>query len=186
MSIRFCEFCSAVHTDEMTHCPVCGALLIQSVEEDYFNDSGNPWPFLPVNEFCLRIQGQPRKILFSGTHSVYHLWTALHNAYEQMHLCWRVKADEVELVAYPPELRPKDFQVLDPGMLLNCRYRLFTFETYEEVDPAIASEPGQMQLSFQGNIDIEDCPPKQWGNVLGWLVATAPRPAARKNWTYDI
>ena len=186
MSIRFCEFCSSVHHADTEKCPHCGARLIQSVAEVAFNDSNNPWPFLPVNEFRLRIQGQPRKIIFSGTHSVYHLWTALHNAYRRMELCWRVKQGELELVAYPPAHRPKDFTLLDPGTLLNCQYRQFTFHTYEPVDPAIAAEPGQMQLSFQGNFDIEDCPPSQWGIVLGWLVATAPRPAAAHNWTYDI
>ena len=81
MSIRFCEFCSTVHHAETTCCPHCGARLIQSAPEDYFNDPANAWPFMPVNEFCLRIQGQPRKIIFNGTHSVYHLWTALHDAY---------------------------------------------------------------------------------------------------------
>ena len=186
MSVRFCEFCSSVHPKDATHCPLCGSPLLQSAPADDFNDGSNPWPFMPVSEFCLRIQGQPRKIIFNGTHSVYHLWTALHDAFQRRELCWQVKHGEMELVAYPTGLRPGDFHPVDPGMLLNCGYRQFTFHTYEEVDPAIATEPGQRALSFQGNFDIEDCPPSQWGNVLGWLVGTAPRPAADQHWTYDI
>lgn len=186
MSIRFCEFCSTVHSDDTTHCPDCGTRLIQSATEEYFNDSDNPWPFQPVSQFCLRIQGQPRTILFSGTHSVFHLWTALHSAYEQMCLCYRAKQGELELMSFPPERRPAEFRILDPAMLLNCKYHRFSLHTYGDIAPEMTEEPGENTMIYQGTFEIENCPPKAWGNVLGWLVATAPRPAPDTNWTYDI
>lgn len=183
MSIRFCEFCSTVHSDDTIYCPDCGTRLIQSATEKYFNDSDNPWPFQPVNRFCLRIQGQPRNICFSGTHSVFHLWSALYSAYEQMRLYYRVKQDELELVGFPPERDLAELKRLDPAMLLNCKYRRFSFHTYGQLAPEMADEPAMI---YQGSFEIEDCPPKAWGNVLGWLVATAPRPEPDNNWTYDI
>lgn len=186
MNVRFCEFCSTVHPDEATHCPECGTRLIQSATEEYFNDPANPWPFVPVDRFCLRIQGQPRTIRFSGTHSVYHLWSTLHTAFDRMRLCCRFRQDEMELVDFEPEQRPADFRVLEPGLLLNCRHRRFSVYTYGEADPEMAEVPGEMEMIYQGSFEIEDCPPGAWGNVLGWLVGTAPRPETDTNWTYDI
>ncbi|MBQ7229990.1 MAG: hypothetical protein IJX04_03740 [Oscillospiraceae bacterium] len=186
MSIRFCEFCSTVHPEELTHCPDCGARLIQEVEEAQFNDPANPWPFVPVDTLCLRIQGRPRTIRFSGTHSVYHLWSRLHSEYEAMRLCWRARKDEMELVGFPAGDCPEGHTLMDPGMLLGCKFRKFSFHTYEEADPEVAEEPGGMTMSYQGSFEIEDCPRKEWGNVLGWLMATAPRPAPDDQWTYDI
>lgn len=186
MNIRFCEFCSNVLRDESTHCPVCGARLTQEVTEEQFNDPANPWPFMPVSELCLRIQGLPRIIRFSGTHSVYHLWSLLHQEYDAMHLCCRVRKEEMELTGFHDDRCPEGFRVLEPGMLINCKHRKFSFSTYQAVDPELALEPGEMELEYQGSFEIEDCPPKLWGNVLGWLVATAPRPVPENSWTYDI
>lgn len=186
MNIRFCEFCSNVLRDEPTHCDLCGARLIQEVSEEQFNDPGNPWPFVPVSALCLRIQGQPRTIRFSGTHSVYHLWTALHECYENMTLCYRFRKDELELASFPAGSQDPDFKPLDPGALLNCKYRKFSFYTYQEADPEVDEIPGEMEMTYHGSFEIEDCPPKSWGNVLGWLVATTPRPEPDNHWTYDI
>ena len=100
MSIRFCEFCSTVHPEVTTHCPDCGALLVQTVSEEAFNDPNTPWPFTPIDGLCLEIQGKPRYVSFSGTHSIFHLWTELHNAYEEGCLYCRTKRDdEMELAS---------------------------------------------------------------------------------------
>lgn len=186
MSIRFCAFCSTVHPDESTHCPDCGTRLIQEVAEEQFNDPGNPWPFVPVSQLCLRIMGQPYTIDFSGTHSVFHLWSLLHREYEQGRLYCRPRKEELELVSFPPDQCPDDFKILDPGRLLNCKHRKFSFSAYQEEDPEVALEPGEMDMLYHGNFEINDCPPKYWGNVLGWLAATEPYPEAENNWTYDI
>lgn len=185
MNIRFCEFCSTVLRDEPSHCTVCGARLVQEVSEEQFNDPGNPWPFVPVDALCLRIQGQPQTIRFSGTHSVYHLWSLLHEAYDRMELCFRPRKEEMELVWFPEGQRPGDYRVLDPGALLNCKYRKFSFYTYQEADPEVAQED-ELEQIYHGSFEVEDCPPKLWGNVLGWLAATGPRPAPENGWTYDI
>lgn len=186
MNIRFCEFCSSVNRDGATHCPECGARMIQEVTQEQFNDPTNPWPFDPVDSLCLRIQGQPRIICFSGTHSVYHLWSRLHEAFDSMRLYFRTRKDEMELVGCPGDQRPDGCQLLDPGVLLNCGYRKFSFHTYEEADPEVALEPGEVEMIYQGSFEITDCPRKEWGNVLGWLAATAPCPRPEEQWTYDI
>lgn len=186
MNIRFCEFCSTVHPEEDSHCPDCGTRLIQEVSEEEFNDPGNPWPFVPVTQLCLRIMGQSHTITFSGTHSVFHLWSLLHREYEADQLYYKPRKGELELVGASPEHRPADFKLLDPGMLLNCRFRKFSFHTYREEDPEMALEPGEMDMAYHGSFEFEDCPPKSWGNILGWLVATPPRPKPENDWTYEI
>lgn len=186
MSIRFCEFCSSVLRDGETHCPECGARLIQEVTEEQFNDPANPWPFEPVETLCLRIQGQPRLLVFSGTHSVYHFWSRLHGAYDAMNLCFRPRKDELELVEFPAGQRPDDYRILEPGDLINCKFRKFSFYTFEEVEPEMAEEPGETETIYQGSVEINDCPRKEWGNVLGWLAATVPCPKPDDAWTYDI
>lgn len=186
MNIRFCEFCSNVLREESANCPVCGAQPVQQVTEEQFNDPANPWPFEPLDNLVLRIQGQPRVIRFSGTNSIYHFWTLLHREYDAMRLCCRIRKDEMELVGFSEEERPDDFKPLDPALILNCRHRKFSFYTYQESDPEIALEPGEMEMTYQGSFEVEDCPPKSWGNVLGWLVATAPRLSSGNDWTYDI
>lgn len=184
MNIRFCEFCSNVLQDASTHCPICGTRLIGESAGEQSGDPENLRPFVSVDTFCLQIQGQPRYIRFSGTHSVYHLWSRLHSAYEAMRLYCRPRKDEMELLAFPAEDCPADFQLLEPGILLNCKYRKFSFHTYEETDPDVALEPGETEKVYYGNFEITDCPGKEWGHVLGWLVATAPRPA--EQWTYEM
>ncbi|MBQ8237223.1 MAG: hypothetical protein IJZ39_03635 [Oscillospiraceae bacterium] len=186
MNIRFCEFCSSVNRDGATHCPECGARMIQEVTQEQFNDPANPWPFDPVDTLCLQIQGRPRLIVFSGTHSVYHLWSQLHAEYDAMRLFFRTRKDEMELAGFPEGQCPEGYRLLDPGVLLSCKYRKFSFYTYEEEDPEVAAEPGEMEMIYQGSFEINDCPRKEWGNVLGWLAATAPCPRPDDQWTYDI
>lgn len=186
MYIRFCEFCSTISRDGSTHCPECGARLIQEVTEEQFNDPTNPWPFEPVDTLCLRIQGQPRPIQFWGTNSVYHFWSRLHEEYEAMGLYWQARKDEMELVGAARGTCPRGFSLLDPGDLINCGYRKFSFSTYEEADPEMAPESGETERIYQGSFEINDCPRRQWGNVLGWLVATAPIPRPDDQWTFDI
>lgn len=185
MSIRFCEFCSTVHPDGATHCPDCGARLIQAVPEEQFNDPGNPWPFVPVSRLCLRIQGQPRTLRFSGTHSVYHLWSLLHSHFDDLSLYCRVKKGELELATFPRGRQTGNFRLLDPGMLLGCTHRRFSVYSYQAADPEV-SPGGTLEMTYQGSFEIEDCPPHALGNVLGWLVGTAPRPEPDNGWTYDI
>ena len=186
MNIRFCEFCSSVHRDGETHCPACGARLIQEVTVEQFNDPANPWPFVPMDTLCLRIQGQPRHIVFSGTHSVYHLWSRLHEAYDAMCLCFRTRKEEMELVGFPAGQRPEGYSILEPSVLLNCAHRKFSFSSYEEAHPEVALEPDEKALIYQGSFEINDCPRKQWGNVLGWLAATVPCPRPDDEWTYRV
>ena len=186
MNIRFCEFCSSINRDDATHCPECGARMLQEVTLEQFNDPANPWPFAPVNTLSLRIQGQPRLLVFNGTNSVYHFWSRLHEAYESMNLYYQTRKDEMELLEYREGQCPRGFKSLEPGDLINCKYRKFSFYTYEEADPEVALEPGEMAMAYHGSIEVGDCPRKQWGNVLGWLAATAPCPRPDDDWTYDI
>ena len=67
MMIQFCEFCSSVIREETDRCTVCGCHLAQSVDEETFNNPEYPWPFKPVADITLRIQGQPRKIHFQSS-----------------------------------------------------------------------------------------------------------------------
>ena len=184
--IRFCEFCSTVHPAEATHCSDCGTRLIQAVSEAQFNDPANPWPFEPVSRLCLRIQGQPRYLNFSGTHSVYHFWSDLYDGFRSRTLCCRVRKGELELALFPGGNCPETYPRLTPDRLLNCWYRKFSFYTYQEPDPALNMAPGSLEMTYQGSFEIEGCPVRSWGNVLGWLVGTAPRPAPDNGWTYDI
>lgn len=186
MSIRFCEFCSSIQRGGAEYCPVCGARLTQETEEALFNDFDSPWPFAPVSELCLRIQGQPMTIRFSGTHSVYHLWAQLHSEYEAMSLYCRPRQAELELVGFPGNQPPEGYRLVDPGLFLNCPYRRFSFHTHQALDPEVAREPGEMETEYHGSFEIGAVHPKYLGNVLGWLAATAPRPAPENNWTYDI
>ena len=186
MSIRFCEFCSTVHPDGATHCPDCGARLDQCASEDYFNDRSNPWPFVPINSICLQLQGKPLHIRFSGTHSVYHLWTELYRAYGQQSLCCHAKGGELELATFPGGRRPPEYRLVDPVMLLGSRYRKYSFYTYQESDPDVAADPNELEMTYHGSFEIEDCPAKYWRDVLGWLVATAPRAEIENNWTYEM
>ena len=185
MSVRFCEFCSSIHQNT-DHCPACGTRLTQEAAEELFNDFDSPWPFTPVTRLCLRIQGQPMTIRFSGTHSVFHLWSQLHREYEAMTLCCRPRQGELELVGFPPDQRPEDYRPVEPDLFLNCTHSRFSFHTHHELDPEVAREPGEMETEYHGSFEIDAAHPKYLGNVLGWLAATAPRPAPDHNWTYDI
>lgn len=186
MKIRFCEFCGNVLRDEPEYCDICGSRLTQEVDEALFNDPEFPWPFEPVLSVCLRIQGQDRNIRFSGTHSLYHLWSGLHEVYEDMALYFRTRHDEMELAAFPEGCVMEEFRLMEPGDLINCRHSRFSFYTFSEADPELGLEPGTMEMTYQGSFVIEDCPEKQWGNVLGWLLATRPAPRPDTGWSYDI
>lgn len=185
MNIRFCEFCSGVCQDG-DRCPVCGSRLTQEAPEAVFNDPEHPWPFTPLSALCLRIQGQPMTIRFSGTHSVYHLWSLLHSEYEAMRLYCRPRQAELELVGFSGSQPPEGYRLVEPGLFLNCGFRRFSFHTRQALDPDVARESGEMETEYHGSFEIDAAHPKYLGNVLGWLAATAPRSAQEHSWTYDI
>lgn len=186
MKIRFCEFCGNVLRDEPSCCDICGCALVQEVDEDAFNDPDFPWPFEPVLELCLRIQGRGRRICFDGTHSVYHLWDGLHTAYENRVLYFRTRKDEMELAEFPEGRQLTGFRLLEPGDLINCAHTRFSVYWYAEADPELSEDTDALEVTYQGSFQIEDCPKKEWGNVLGWLLATTPAAKADDGWTYDI
>ena len=186
MSIRFCEFCSTVHPDETTHCPDCGTRLVQTASEESFNDPDNPWPFEPVSSLYLQIQGKPRHLCFSGTHSVFHLWSVLHSEYSRRNLYCRVKADEMELVSYPEDQYPGGYELLGPAQILGNKHCKFSLYTYQESDPEVDFESDGLEMIYHGSLEIMDCPQRYWKDILGWLVATAPYTALENNWTYVL
>ena len=186
MRIRFCEFCSTVHPDEATHCPDCGTQLVQTVDEDAFNDSNNPWPFVPIANLYLTIQGKSRRVQFSGTHSVFHLWSELHTAYEEMALYCREKRDEVELIYVPHGKHPTDFQLVDPVKIMESKTSKYSLYTYQPADPDVPGTEDVLEQTYQGSFEILDCPQRYWKDILGWLAATEPRPALEDNWTYFV
>ena len=181
MSIRFCEFCSTVHPHETTHCPDCGTPLVQAVSEELFNDPNNPWPFTPISGIQLVIQGKPRCVNFSGTHSVYHLWSQLHKAYENGTLCFSDRGTEMELACHSVE-QPVRGAALDPVAIMGCHHSRFSLYNHRDNDPDMAG--GDLKWSYQGSFEIVDCPPRFWKDILGWLVATPPHPALDNQWTY--
>ena len=184
MSIRFCEFCSTVHHDETTHCPECGTRLVQTVSEEYFNDPANPWPFVPIDHLHLEIQGKARHVRFSGTHSVFHLWAALHKAYTENRLYCRYKSDELELMCYPAGFKPKSLPLLDPVLIMASKHRAFSLYSYQACDPDLLDMGNVLEMTYHGSFEIVDCPPRFWKDILGWLVATPPHPALDNQWTY--
>lgn len=186
MSIRFCEFCSTVHPEVTTHCPDCGALLVQTVSEEAFNDPNTPWPFTPIDGLCLEIQGKPRYVSFSGTHSIFHLWTELHNAYEEGCLYCRTKRNEIELARYPEGKCPPDFQLLDPVKIMEIQESKYSLYTHHPGDLDLPGLEDGLEKTYQGSFEIIDCPQRYWKDILGWLAATKPYPAPNPNWTYPI
>ena len=184
--IRFCEFCSTVHPDEITHCPDCGTRLDQTVSEEYFNDPSNPWPFVRVGHLQLLIQGKPRHVRFSGTHSVYHLWRDLHDAYENGTLYFREKGEEIEMYSEPEGPCPEGYQILDPVAILSSHHCRFSFHAYQDVDSELEVEEGELTPTYQGSFEILDCPQRYWRDILGWLVATKPYPEMDNHWVYFV
>ena len=184
--IRFCEFCGNVVREEMARCAICGCGLTQEVTEEQFNAPGSPWPFTPRETITLSIQGNPRTIRFSGTHSLYHLWLGLHRTYAAMALQYRDRNGEMELAQFPAGRAPAEFRPLEPGVILNCRHRNFSICTYHDPDPELGLEPGSLEIHYQGSFELTDCPDRDIPYVLGWLLATVPCPNHRGNWIYRI
>ena len=200
MSIRFCEFCSTVHPDEATHCPACGTRLAQTTSEEQFNDPTNPWPFTPISDIRLVIQGKPRQISFSGTHSVYHLWTQMHTAYESGALYFRERGDELELACFPEGQHHEEYHLLEPVTIMACNQNRFSLYTYEEIDPELEvvseqaegeeitpapeEKEGLLMMTYEGSFEIPDCPDRFRKDILGWLIATNPYPELDNQWTY--
>ena len=186
MNVHFCEFCSTVHPDETTHCPFCGTGLVQQVSEEYFNDPGNPWPFVPISYLHLLIQGKPRALRFSGTHSVFHLWTELHQAYAENRLYCRDKGEEMELCSYPAGQEPEGMELLDPVRIMANTQQKFSLYSYAEADPDVDEESGDLEMTYEGSFEMVDCPQRYWKDLLGWLVATTPYPELDNQWTYFV
>lgn len=184
--VQFCEFCSTVIQEETDYCPVCGCHLAQAEDADRFNDPDRPWPFTPVKDITLRIQGCPRHIHFEGTHSLYHLWLEMHQYYDGQALWFRVRNDEVELASFPQGRQMEDFRLLEPGDILNCANTRFSFYTHHESDPELELDAGTLVKNYHGTFDILDCPAKDIPPVLGWLLATGPKPRFLEGWVYDI
>ena len=186
MHIRFCEFCSTVHPDETTHCPDCGAQLVQTVSEEAFNDPSTPWPFVPIDRLSLELQGKPRPVSFSGTHSVFHLWTELHNAYKEKALYCRKGWNEMELARYPEGKCPPDFKLLDPVQIMASQDTKYSLYTYQPGDPDLPGLEDGLEKTYQGSFEIVDCPQRYWPDILGWLAATEPHVAPNPHWTYPV
>ena len=188
MDIRFCEFCSTVHPDDATHCPNCGTRLVQSVSEEYFNDPENPWPFVPISQIHVALQGTPRLICFSGTHSVFHLLTELHEAYSRSALYCRVKGEELELVHDPKGCPSEEYRLLDPVVIMGCQHNRFSVYSTQEEDPDVSATVAEdaLERTYHGSFTFEDCPVKFRRDLLGWMVAAEPRPALEAQWSYVI
>ena len=184
MSIRFCEFCSTVHPHETTHCSECGTRLVQTASEEYFNDPNNPWPFVPVSYLYVKIQGKPRTLRFSGTHSVFHLWKEMHTAYENGALYFRINGEEMELVSAPVGKRPSGYQQLDPLSLMECNHSLFSLYSYRQGDPELEEDENRLHRTYHGTFEIQDCPARFRKDILGWLAVTEPRPSPDNQWNY--
>ena len=186
MMIQFCEFCGNVMREETDYCNICGCHLAQSVEDEKFNNPECPWPFTPVMDITLRIQGQPRRVHFDGTHSIFHLWRGMSHYYNEQALWFRVRKDEIELASFPEGKREEGFRILEPGDILNCYMSRFSCYGYDLPDPELGLEPDALVKTYQGTFDILDCPVKELPFVLGWLLATGPKPRFLEGWVYDI
>ena len=186
MMIRFCEFCGNVVREEMERCDVCSCPLSQDVEEEQFNNSENPWPFTPVSGLSLRIQGQERHIRVEGTHSLYHLWSALSRAYWERTLWFKVHNGEILLSSYPAGKEQPGFRRVEPSVILNCTHKCFSFYTFSEPDPELMTASAHLEMTYQGTFHMEDCPEKDLPYLVGWIVATTPLPKPETGWVYDL
>ena len=187
MKIRFCEFCSNVVREDVEYCDICGGRLGQEVEEEQFNAPGSKWPFRPLEEITLRIQGQDRRIHFDGTHSVYHLWTELHRAYSDMNLWFRERnREEMELASFPAGQVREGFRLMEPGYMLNCTHSRFSCFTCSEPDPELAVGSDHLEVSYQASFQLLSCTARDIPCVLGWLLATAPRSGYDHGWLFEI
>ena len=186
MMIQFCEFCSTVVKEETDRCPSCGCRMAQSVDEETFNNPENPWPFARVMDITLRIMGQPRHIHFDGTHSLYHLWRGMSGYYRDQALWYRIRHDEVELVSFPKGRQLEDFQILEPGDILNCTNTRFSCYGHDLPDRELGLDADAMVKTYQGTFDILDCPEKDIPFVLGWLLSNGPEDRCLEGWVYDI
>ena len=186
MMIRFCEFCGKI-MQEAEYCSVCGCKLSQDVEEEQFNNPENPWPFTPVKDLTLRIQGQPRKIHVEGTHSLYHMWQEIHKAYMDNNVLFRMRGkDDIELAAFPAGRAREDFRLLEPGDILNCGHRHFSFYTLGDPDPELGQSTDLLEVNYHGTFDLLYCPDRDIPYLLGWFMGTAPQPRHEEGWVYDI
>ena len=186
MLIQFCEFCGNVMREETDYCNICGCHLAQSEDADTFNNPDSPWPFKPVMDITLRIQGCPHKVHFDGTHSLFHLWRGMHRYYTAGALWFRIHHDEMELASFPEGRAPSDFRILEPGDILNCTVTHFSCYGNDVPDPELGLDPNSRVKTYQGSFDITDCPPRDLPLVLGWLLANGPEPHFLEGWVYDI
>ena len=186
MMIQFCEFCGKVMREDTEYCNVCGCHVAQSVEDEKFNDTERDWPFTPLKDITLRIQGCPRKVHFEGTHSLYHLWRGMYRYYSKQALWFRVRNDEMELASFPEGRQDEDFRILEPGDILNCTITRFSCYGHTMPDPELGLEEDALIKTYQGTFDILDCPAKDIPFVLGWLLSNGPEPRFQEGWVYDI
>ena len=186
MMIQFCEFCSSVIREETDRCTVCGCHLAQSVDEETFNNPEYPWPFKPVADITLRIQGQPRKIHFDGTHSLFHLWRGMSGYYRDRALWFRIRHEEMELVSFPEGRQLEDYRILEPGDILNCTITRFSCYGHDVPERELGLDADAMIKTYQGTFDILDCPEKDIPFVLGWLLSNGPEDRCLEGWVYDI
>ena len=184
--IQFCEFCSTVIREDTNYCNVCGCHLAQSVDEETFNNPEHPWPFTPVKDITLRIQGQPRHIHFDGTHSLFHLWRGMSRYYNEQALWFRVHYDEVELVSFPAGQQLDGYRILEPGDILNCTNTRFSCYGHTVPDAELGLDSDALIKTYQGTFDILDCPAKEIPLVLGWLLSNGPEDRFLDGWVYDI
>ena len=186
MLVYFCEFCGNVMQEEMEYCNICGCRVAQSEDAEKFNNPDCPWPFTPVMDITLRIQGRPHKLHFDGTHSLFHLWRGMYRYYSEGALWFRIHHDEMELASFPEGRAPKDFRILEPGDILNCTMTHFSCYGNDVPDPELGLDPNTLVKTYQGSIDLVDCPRKDIPLVLGWLLASGPAPRFLEGWVYDI
>ena len=186
MMIQFCEFCSSVDKEEAALCPSCGCRMVQSVDEETFNNPDHPWPFKPVKDITLRIQGLPRHVHFEGTHSLYHLWRGMSRYYNKQALWFRVRHEEMELVSFPEGRQLPGFRILEPGDILNCTTTRFSCYGHDVPDRELGLDADAMIKTYQGTFDISDCPPRDIPFVLGWLLSNGPEDRCLEGWVYDI
>lgn len=184
--VQFCEFCSTVMQEEAEYCNVCGCHLAQVEDADLFNNTDRPWPFTPVKDITLRIQGCPRSVHFEGTHSLYHLWLGMSQSYGGRALWFRVRHDEMELASFPQGREMAGFRLLEPGDILNCTNTHFSFYSHDEPEPELELDADTLVKTYHGTFDILDCPEKDIHLVFGWLLATGPKPRFLEGWVYDI
>ena len=186
MMIQFCEFCGTVIREQTDYCTVCGCHLAQSVEDEKFNNPECPWPFTPVKDITLRIQGQPHHIHFEGTHSLFHLWRGMFRYYSKQALWFRIHHDEMELVSFPEGKQEEGFRILEPGDILNCTNTRFSCYGHTVPDPELGLDPDALIKTYQGTFELQECPEKNIPFVLGWLLSNGPQPRFLQGWIYDI